>query len=71
MLQALMPPSFDWVSKPDALHPVSPATIGALRARILPLLALKSKPPAVRVVVDSELFMICGINGQLSDRWCH
>jgi len=35
-------------------HPVSPATIGALRASaFLPPLVVKSKPPSVRVVVDS------------------
>lgn len=43
-------------SKPGVSHPVSPATIGALHA--LPPLGVKSKPPDVRVVVDS---IIAGI----------
>ena len=36
------------------MHPVTPATIQALRAFVFPAYGRKSKPPASRVVVDSS-----------------
>jgi hypothetical protein len=43
------------VFKPGALHPVTPAPIKALPCLCFsPPLAEKSKPPALRVVGDSE-----------------
>jgi hypothetical protein len=39
-------------SKPGAKHPVAPTAIGAFRAPSFTALAVKDKPPAVRVIVD-------------------
>jgi hypothetical protein len=39
------------------MHPVATATIEALRAFVFPADGRKSKPPASRLVVDSEWCM--------------
>jgi hypothetical protein len=45
------------VFKPGALHPVTPAPIKALPGLcFFPPIAEKSKPPALRVVGDSEYY---------------
>jgi len=49
------------------MHPVTTATIKALRAIVFPAYGRKSKPPALRVVVDSVPSEAGLFSAQVSD----
>jgi len=50
------------------MHPVTAATIKALRAFVFPAYGRKSKPPALRVVVDSVPGVPGSFSAQVFDR---